>query len=139
MCFMSKKNKKNRSKVVIPLGHPNPPEQHEIDAAFILARHYNTKVEFIIPIYDYMRKSADIIMSGVEWEMKSPTGASKATIENQFRRASKQSKNIVIDTRRTKLDDSEIEKAIIREMKKPSAIKRIILINKLGKIVALSI
>ena len=137
---MSKKKKqKNKAKVIIPLGHPNPPEQHEIDAAMILASHYNTKVEFIVPVDDYLRKSADLIMSGVEWEMKSPIGYSKATIENQFRRASKQSKNMVIDTRRTKLDDKDIEKAILRETKKPSAIKRVILINKFGEIVVIPI
>jgi hypothetical protein len=127
------------SQVVIPLSHPNPPEPHEIDAASILARHYQCIVNFLIPVDDYKRKSADMVMFGVQWEMKSPTGASKSTIENQFRRASKQSKNIVIDTRRTTLTDEEIEKAIIRETKKHSVIRRVIMINKEKIVVEISI
>jgi len=44
----SKKDRKqNPSQVIIPLGHPNPPEPHEIDVAMILARHYQTTVEFL--------------------------------------------------------------------------------------------
>ena len=83
-----------------------------------------------MPVDDYMRKTADIIMLGVEWEMKSPIGNSKATIENQFRRASKQSKHIVIDTRRTTLEYDRIEKMLLLEMNKRPIIKRVILIKK---------
>ena len=138
---MSKKKdrKLNLGQVIIPLGHPNPPEPHELDAAFILARHFRCTVEFLVPIDDYKRKTADIVMFGTQWEMKSPTGASKATIENQFRRASKQSKNIIVDTRRTTLEDKEIEKSIVRETKKHSAIKKVILINKSEKVVEMSL
>ncbi|MCL2427541.1 MAG: hypothetical protein FWD05_14540 [Oscillospiraceae bacterium] len=140
---MGKKKQKRKnidiSQVIIPVGHPNPPEPHEIDAASILARHYQCTVNFLIPVEDYKRKSADMVMFGVQWEMKSPIGASKSTIENQFRRASKQSKNIVIDTRRTSLNDEDIKKAIIRETKKHSSVKRVILIDKSKKVVEISI
>ena len=135
-----KKNKKiNPGQVIIPVGHPNPPEPHEVDAALILARHFRCTVEFLIPVDDYKRPSADIVMLGVVWEMKSPIGASKATIENQFRRASKQSRQLIIDTRRTTLGDKEIEKAIIRETKKHSSIKKVILIDKYEKVVEMSL
>ncbi|MDR0490568.1 MAG: hypothetical protein LBH28_04910 [Oscillospiraceae bacterium] len=141
MCPMGKKKGKqlNLGQVVIPTNHPNPPEQHEIDAAWILARHFQCVVEFLTPVDDYMRKTADIVMLGVQWEMKSPIGASKATIENQFRRASKQSRSLIIDTRRTTLDDKEIVKSIIRETKKHSSIKRVILIDKFDKVIEMSI
>jgi hypothetical protein len=129
----------NPGQVVIPAGHPNPPEPHEISTAWILARHYHASVQFLIPVDDYKRKSADIVMLGVEWEMKSPVGASKSTIENQFRRASKQARNIIIDTRRTSLDDGEIEKAVIRETKRHSTVRRVILVDKSEKIVEMSI
>ena len=114
----------NPGQVIIPAGHPKSPEPHEVNAAWVLARHYHTAVQFLVPVDDYKRKSADIVMLGVEWEMKSPVGASKSTIENQFRRASKQARNIIIDTRRTSLDNVEIEKAVIRETKKHSTVKR---------------
>jgi hypothetical protein len=134
---MGKKKRKqpNPGLVIIPVGHPNPPEPHEEDAAKILARHFRCTVEFLIPVDDYKRKTADILMLGVEWEIKCPTGASRSTISNILRWASKQSHNVIIDTRYTKLDDEEIEKKVRLEASKKSSIKKAILINKLRKVV----
>ena len=66
-------------------------------------------------------------MLGIEWEIKSPTGKSRFTVQEQFRRASKQAKNIIIDTRRTKLNYESIEKSVLFEMEKRPYIKRVIL------------
>ena len=131
MSYMVKKKSKqlNPGQVIIPAS-PNPPEPHEVDVAWILARHFRCTIEFLTPVDDYKRKSADIIMHGVEWEIKSPIGESKSTIGNQFQTASKQSKHIVIDTRRTTLEYDRIEKSVHHEMKKRVTIKRVILINK---------
>ena len=74
-------------------------------------------------------------MLGVEWEMKSPIGNSKSTIGNQFSVASRQSRNIIIDTRRTSLGYEVIEKKVLAEMKKRPNTKRVILIDKLEKVV----
>ena len=111
---MAKKKLKqnNPGQVIIPVNHPSPPEQHEIDAAWILARHFQCAVEFLTPVDDYKRKTADIVMLGIQWEMKSPIGASKSTIGNQFSIAKKQSRNIIIDTRRTAIEYEKIEKVI---------------------------
>lgn len=79
-------------------------------------------------------------MLGVEWELKCPTGASKATIENQFRRASKQAKNIIIDTRRTSLGFESIEKDVlfvIKERPSMKKINKIILIDKFENVVVI--
>jgi len=138
--MMKKKGKQlNLGQVIIPVGHPNQPEPHEVDAAFILARHFLCTVEFLVPIDDYKRKTADIVMFGTLWEIKSPIGSSKATIENQFRRASKQARNIIIDTRRTTLADKEIEKAVVRETKRHSSVKKVIFINKFEKVVEMAL
>jgi len=135
----NKTNKrKNLGKVIIPAKHPNPPEQHEISSAFVLAEHYRCSVEFLLPIDDYKRKTADIRMLGVMWELKCPTGSSQSTIQNQFRRAKKQAKNIVIDVRRTKLSYEIIEKRVRFEIKNNPRMKKVILINKLNKIVEIS-
>ena len=134
---MSKKKRRiqNHGQVIIPVGHPSPPEPHEVDTAMVLARHYQTTVEFIMPVNDFKRRSADIKMLDVEWEMKSPKGASKTTINTQFSRASTQAKNVVIDTRRTKLPYSEIEKSVLVETKKRSNIRKVIIIDKNEKVV----
>ena len=138
MRSMRKKKQKNRGQVKIPDNHPNPPLPHEVNMASVLAQHYNTVVEFIVPVDDYMRKTADILMLGMEWELKCPTGSSRRTVEHQFKRASKQAKNIVIDTRRTQLDYETIEKKVLFEISNRPSIKklnRIVLIDKFEKIV----
>lgn len=68
-------------------------------AAIILAEHFGCNVKFLRPELD---KTPDIEARGVRWEIKSPTGDSKKTIENNLRTARKQSKNIVIDLSRCK-------------------------------------
>ena len=134
---MSKKKRKkqNPGQVIIPASHPNPPDSFEFDVAMTLACHYQTTVEFIIPVDDYKRKNADISMLGVEWEIKCPTGNSRSTIGNQLRWAAKQASHIVIDTRHTKLQYEGIEKRVQNEVSRKSTIKKAILINKSGKIV----
>ena len=137
MCHMSKKkrNEENPGKVLIPVNHPNPPEPHEVDVAEILAQHYQTVVQFLIPVDDYMRKSADIVMNGIEWEIKCPHGASRSTISNQLRWATKQARSVIIDSRHTKLEYDGIEKKVRFEANRKSTIKRAILIDKSGKVV----
>ena len=130
-----KKKDINPGKVIIPAGHPNPPDPHEVDVAMILASHYRTEVKFLLPIDDYKRKTADIVMHGVAWEIKCPIGKSKYTIQEQFRRASKQAKNIIIDTRRTKLKYNIIEKSVQLELKKRPSINKTLLINKSKKVI----
>jgi len=125
----------NPGQVIIPVGHPNPPEPHEMDAAMILVRHYQATIEFLAPVDDFKRKTADVKMLGVIWEIKCPKGASKSTIGTQFSRASRQSKNIVLDTRRTKLEYERIEKKVILEVKQRIALNKVILINKSGKVI----
>jgi len=133
--FKKKKNEINPAQVVIPANHPNPPEPHEVDAAHLLANHYKCTVSFLVPIDDFKRKTADIVMLGSIWEIKSPIGSSKHTISNQFKVASRQARNIILDTRRTSLTDEQIEKSAINELKIRTRTKKLIIINKLDKIV----
>jgi len=44
--FKKKDKELNTGHIVIPVGHPNPPEPHEVEAATILARHFRCVVEF---------------------------------------------------------------------------------------------
>jgi len=133
MCMKSKESCHSVGRVITPAKHNKSPELHELKTAHILAEHYSCDVEFLIPIADYLRKSADILMQGLEWEIKCPTGDSKSTIRNQFRRASKQSKNIIIDMQRTKLDYITVEKEVLFQMKERPYIKKVILIDKSKK------
>ena len=138
---MAKKKSKelNPAQVVIPGNHPNQPLPHEVDVAMILSCYYQTTVVFLIPVDDYKRKSADIIMHGVEWEIKCPRGDSRSTISNTLRWATKQSGNIIIDTRHTKLEYDDIEKKVQFEVGRKASIKKAILINKLGIVVEIQV
>jgi hypothetical protein len=126
--------------VIIPPNHPNPPEKHEVEVAWILARHFNTVVEFLIPVNNYGRKSQDIVLLGVICEIKSPKGNSKKhTIKGQFDRANhQQTKVLILDGRHTKLEDNYILAKIKNELKHRRRIKRVIFINKQEKVVDIS-
>jgi len=136
---MAKENRTlNKGQVIIPTGNYNPPESHEIDVAWIIARHFSCTVEFLIPVDDYKRKTADISIGNNEWEIKSPSGASKTTVHRQFERASKQSKYIVFDGRRTTLSDKILLSRIKKELKERRSIKRLLFIKKDSKILEIS-
>lgn len=74
------------------------------------------------------------MMDDIFWEMKSPTGNKSYTIEEQLRRASKQSSYIIIDTRRTSLLDTKIEKQIYNYITKPHKIKKVLVITKKSEV-----
>ena len=50
-------------------------------------------------------KSPDILYMGKKWEIKSPTGSKRRTLENNVRAALKQSCNIIIDLSRIKVEE----------------------------------
>jgi hypothetical protein len=125
----------SKAQVIIPPNHPNPPESHEEATAWVLARHYGCTVQFMIPIDDYGRKSPDVLFNGVLWELKSPVGKSRNNIERQLKRALKQSHNIVIDSRRSEIADSILERKIRFEAGFRSTIKKLIFIDSSEKVI----
>jgi hypothetical protein len=117
-------------KVIIPDNLNNQPERHEIEAAHIVAQHYNQTVEFLKPLDDYRRTTPDIVMNGQLWEIKSPVGKSRRNIERQIKRALKQSRNIIIDGRRSSVADSIFESKLHYEVQNSHSIRRLIFISK---------
>lgn len=69
--------------------------------AILLADYFKTDVMFLRP---GCHKTPDLDIGGVLWEVKSPMGNGKKTMENNLRSARKQSLNIVIDLRRTDMN-----------------------------------
>jgi hypothetical protein len=95
------------------------------------AIHFNTMVEFLIPVDAYKTKTHDIVMDGRIWEIKSPKGDAKTTVGNQFKRSSKQrARHIVFDAQRTRLKDEKIKTEIRREMRQRKSVKRVLFISK---------
>lgn len=85
---------------------------------------------FLAPSRTVKGKTPDVQIDGVLWEIKSPTGSSKRTLDNITRRASKQSGNIIIDTRRTTLSDEFIISQLKNNQNILHGIRRIKVVNK---------
>ena len=106
-----------------------PPERHELD----VARYFSDlgyDIEFIPPSNIPDIHTPDIKMDGVEWEIKSPQGKSKNTIEKNIKRALLQSPYIIIDLKRVNLPiDYCIAQAKLQFEKRPS-IKKLYIIKK---------
>ncbi|MDR0854387.1 MAG: hypothetical protein LBN34_08450 [Clostridiales Family XIII bacterium] len=128
----------DRAKVIIPKNLNAPPEQHEIEVAWIFAFHYNCRVEFLKPNEGYKIKTADFIMNGMMWEIKSPKGNSREhTIKRQFRNAKGKNQYLIIDGRRTKLDDKFIIGRIRFELELHPSVRKLIFIAKDKKVLAM--
>jgi hypothetical protein len=83
---------KNYGKIIIP--HGAYPEPHEMVTANFLTG-IGKDVEFIKPNTADGVKNPDIKMDGIIWEIKSPCGKGKGTIERIYKKASIQSENII--------------------------------------------
>lgn len=114
-----------------------PPEKHEFDTAKYFAA-MGKNIKFIKPSTIEGSHTPDILMDGFEWEIKSPQGNSKRTIENNFRNAVAQSKYIIFDLRRVKLHDNQCVAKLEKEFRVRHYLKRLLIIKKDGSLVDIS-
>lgn len=82
------------------------PRTHEDFAAQIIADYFESDIIFI---RRRESKTPDlyILKTHICWELKSPMGNSKHTIQNSLRKAKMQSDNIILDLTRCGLTDSQ--------------------------------
>lgn len=119
-------------RVVVPAGMTNPPKAHELETARTLST-YGVDVEFLKEVYDDGKRNPDVRMLGGIWEFKAPEGASESnTISNQFRRARRQSRHLVLDLRRTPLDDELAIGQAVRRFRGQTKLSGLIIIDKAG-------
>lgn len=112
------------------------PSLEELEAARILSLHFNTSIEFILPHDTYKQKTPDIIMRGISWEIKTPTGSSyKTTIRKQIRKALKQSPNIIINLGLIKINEDIAIKQLHKEVSINRKILNLLVITKSKKVV----
>ena len=69
------------------------------------------------------------MMNGKAWEMKSPQGKSRTTVEHAFKRTAKQSENIIIDLRRTRIPANQIRASLEKLFKTSRRIKNLKIIT----------
>jgi len=106
-------------------------EKHENDT-IVFFTELGFDIELVPPSKTRGSKKADFIMDELEWEMKSPQSNGARTIEHAVRSASKQSENIIIDLRRSKLDTERAMTQIRFHTSKRTNIKKLIVITKNG-------
>ena len=120
-------------RVIIKTDLKDRPEDHELSAALILAAHFKIDVIFLRP---ESRKTPDIDVNGARWEIKSPRGKGKKTVDNNLRAARKQSHNLVVDLRRIKLHKQKVISRINFYLAAgPHKFKRILIITKASKVI----
>ncbi len=121
---MAKHSKYN---IIIPVGMKPRPKIHEETAADILANHFKSDVYFIETA---SHGTPDVSIGGVKWEIKSPVGVGGNNIQKNMREASSQSKNVVIDLRRSKLHQTRVIGYIKQFVDRYKKLNRVIVITK---------
>ena len=114
----------------------NPPEKHERATA----RYFNDRgidVKFIRPSSIKGTNSPDFEMRGRIWEIKSPTGKSERTYDDDFRKAMKQSKNIIFDLRRLRPSDERTCLKLLYKKKASPELKTLLVITRDGRLLTI--
>ncbi|MCL2085945.1 hypothetical protein FWH09_03370 [Candidatus Saccharibacteria bacterium] len=119
-------------KVIMDSSIKPAPQDFEISAAQILANYFKGNAKMIPRT---SMKTPDVEICGIEWEIKSPTGHGKRNIQHQIANACKQSRNIVIDARRSKRYGDNLMRELQNIYKTSKRIKRLLLVTKSGKVI----
>ena len=108
---------------------------HEAATAKSLAKKGET-VEFIRKSEKTHVTSADIFINGTKWEMKAPRSGKLSAVEDNLKKASKQSDRVVFDSRRMKrIPDKAIMRELVAKSHINKSINRVKFIDRHGKVI----
>lgn len=109
------------------------PSEHEVLTGLRLAEE-GMDVLFRIDSRKKGAKNPDVEMNQQVWEFKAPTGQGKNTVDSQMKRAGKQTERLVLDLRRSELDDKESIQDV-RQGMQGRHLTQVIVIDHAGNIV----
>ena len=109
------------------------PSEHEVLTALRLAEE-GMAVLFRIDSREEGVKNPDVEMNQQVWEFKAPTGQGKNTVDSQMKRAGKQTERLVLDLRRSELDDKKSIRDV-RQGMQGRHLTQVIVIDHAGNIV----
>ena len=109
-------------------------EPHELATITFLQSTLQQSIELIPPSHTPGTRMADFLMYGIAWEAKSPQSKELRTVEHAFKNASKQSENIIIDLRRTKINTAKSVKLLETRFRLSRRVKRMYIISKEQKL-----
>lgn len=104
-------------------------EKHEYDTVLFLTT-LGYDIELIPPSHVPNRRTPDFKMNSLEWEMKSPKGKTRSTLEHAFQTAMKQSVNIVFDLRRIQMPNEKAVTILEQLFNYSKGIKNLLVISK---------
>lgn len=110
------------------------PKIHEETTAEILANHFKNDAYFLETA---SRGTPDVSINGIEWEIKSPIGDSANNIRKNMREAGLQSRNIVMDLRRSKLHQTRAIGYIKQYMATSRKLDRVLVIAKTKQVLTI--
>ena len=120
--------------VITPIDIKPQPNIYEQEVARILAHKFQSDILFVSPRYSLHTPDIQIVNTGEFWEIKNIQGNGKNTIEDNLKRAAKQSCNVVISLLRTKMTQTQAIARIRYFLNHPhGSIKKVILIPRGGK------
>lgn len=114
-----------------------PPEKHEFETAKFFAER-EKDIVFIKPSSIPNTRRPDILMDGLEWEIKCPEGNSRRTLETHIRKAVTQSHYIIIDLRWIKLPEKMCLAQLELHFKTKPSIKKLWAITKNHELIKFS-
>ncbi len=106
-----------------------PPEPHEFETVKFFSE-LGKNIVFIRPSSIPNVHRPDILMDGIEWEIKCPEGRKNRTIETNVRTAMKQSQNIIFDLRYIKVSEKQSISQLEYYFKTKPRIRRLMVIKK---------
>ncbi|MBR0403431.1 hypothetical protein IJI55_02690 [Candidatus Saccharibacteria bacterium] len=108
-------------------------EKHEYDTVLFLTT-LGWNISLIRPSMTPGKRTPDFKSQNLEWEMKSPKGKSRSTLEHAFQSAAKQSNNIIFDLRRTPIPEEKSLTILEKLMNTSKTAKRLCVITKKQKL-----
>lgn len=111
---------------------------HELKTAQVFARN-GYVVQFLVASQAYRTKTADVLIDNETYEIKAPKTDKLSAVERNLKRASRQSGNIIIDSRRmSKIHDATIQRLLVQKFKQQKTIKRLLFVNRRQQIIDIS-
>ena len=122
--------------LIIPVDLKPKPDRYESAVARICAQHFQSDIKFVLR-GNLTTPDILVVRTGELWEIKNIRGCGKHTIEDNMRKASKQSDKVVISLLAApKLDAMRVKGRIISVLRtKRMPIQSVILITKTGKVI----
>ncbi|MBQ3353369.1 hypothetical protein IJG89_03465 [Candidatus Saccharibacteria bacterium] len=122
-------------KITYNLNELDPPKSHKLNAANLIANYFESNLVFIRKA-PCATPDLYIVKTHQLWELKSPLGNGKRTISNNLREASSQSKNVILDLSRCKMNNERALSKVQGFINSGDAhIKKLIVIKKSGEVV----